>query len=197
MLQDRKWQDKAGIRHLSLADKIITFLKFKLCTNKIKYGKNTICKKNVEFRLTDNAELIIGDNCVIQEYSFFQLTKPEPRVIIGNHVAIGRHNMITAKKLIQIGDYCRIGAYVQILDCDHGIEKDELIMNQEAVIKPVIIGKDVWIGAGVKILKGVNIGDHAVIGANAVVTKDVPPYAIVGGVPAKIIKYRTENRITT
>ncbi len=56
--------------------------------------------------------------------------------------------------------------------------------------KRTIIGNDVWIGYGAKIIGGVKIGDGACIGAGALVTKDVPPYAIVGGVPAKIIKYR-------
>ncbi len=155
-----------------------------------KAGSGNVIKYNAEFWLTDGAYLEIGRDCVIQNYSFFQLTKPDPRVIIGNNVVIGRHNMITAKKLIQIGDYTRIGAYVQIIDTDHGAAKDQLIMDQNAVIEPVIIGKDVWIGAGAKILKGVTVGDGAVVGANAVVTKDIPPYAIVGGVPATIIKYR-------
>lgn len=58
----------------------------------------------------------------------------------------------------------------------------------------VVIGNDVWIGAYAKIVEGVRIGDGAVIAAGAVVTKDVPPYAIVGGVPAKIIKYRFEEK---
>jgi acetyltransferase-like isoleucine patch superfamily enzyme len=54
----------------------------------------------------------------------------------------------------------------------------------------VVIGNDVWIGSGVTILSGVNIGDGAVVSAKSVVVKDVPPYAIVGGNPAKVIKYR-------
>lgn len=59
--------------------------------------------------------------------------------------------------------------------------------------KPVYIGNDVWIGANVAILPGVTIGDGAVLGAGAVITKDVEPYAIVGGVPAKLIRYRFEE----
>ena len=61
--------------------------------------------------------------------------------------------------------------------------------------KDVIIGNDVWIGAKAMIVGGISVGDGAVIGAGAVVTKDIPPYAIVGGVPAKIIRYRFEQSI--
>lgn len=187
-INQKKWPDKAGIRHISFLDRIRSFFIFNFYG--IKRGKGTICKKSVEFALTDNAQLSFGRGCVINSYAYFQLTKPNPKVIIGDYVVIGRHNMITAKELIKIGDYCRIGAYVQIIDHGHGMEAGKLIMEQEALVEPVIIDKDVWIGAGAKILKGVHIGAHAVIGANAVVTKDVPQNAVVGGVPATIIKSR-------
>lgn len=62
--------------------------------------------------------------------------------------------------------------------------------------KKITIGNDVWIGAGAKIMRGVNIGDGAIIGAGAVVTKDVEPYTIVGGVPAKVIRKRFSDDIT-
>ncbi|MFA9373714.1 MAG: DapH/DapD/GlmU-related protein [Poseidonibacter sp.] len=181
--------DKASVRNKGgIIQKIISYLKIK--KNGIIAGKDCVIKYNSEFHLTENAYLEIGNNVVIQDYSFFQLTMPKPRVIIGDDVVIGRHNMITAKGNITIGSFTRIGAFVQILDQGHGFEKDHLIMDQHAVIEDVTIGKDCWIGTGVKILKSVNIGNGVVIGANSVVTKDIPDYAIVGGIPAKIIKYR-------
>ena len=65
--------------------------------------------------------------------------------------------------------------------------------NEYWKVKPVFIGNDVWIGNGTFIKNGIHVGDGAIIGASSVVTKDVPPYAIVAGVPAKIIRYRFDN----
>lgn len=104
-----------------------------------------------------------------------------------------------------IGNFCSIAGDVRfILGADHPINKistypfKSLIINSgiDAVSKGnIIVDDDVWIGQGAIILSGVHIGQGAVIAAGAVVTKDVPPYAIVGGVPAKIIKYRFSQDI--
>lgn len=180
--------DKASYRAQTLADRIRTlFCRF---NSNIEAGERLIIKRGVEFALTDNAVLRFGDDCTIREYVYFQLTKPAPTVEIGNNVVIGRYSMLTAKKGIKIGDYTIIGSFVQVIDHDHEMKKGVEIKNQLAQIEPITIGRDVWIGSGAKILKGVKIGEGAVIGANAVVTRDIPPYAIAVGLPAKVIKYR-------
>lgn len=114
-------------------------------------------------------------------------------------------NDVPTQNLI-IGNYCSIAANVTfLLGHDHRVDclstfpyKAEVLHEQksEAISKgDIIIDDDVWIGYGAMIMSGVHIGQGAVIAAGAVVTKDVPPYAIVGGIPAKIIKYRFEVKI--
>lgn len=84
-----------------------------------------------------------------------------------------------------------MGPDVVILTHTHNIDRVDIPMGKQGSrVARVIIGDDVWIGMRSIIMPGVKIGNGAVIGAGAVVTKDVPDYAIVGGVPAKIIKYR-------
>lgn len=153
-------------------------------------GRDVIVKRSAEFRLVANAILEVGHGCTIQDYSFFQLTMPHPKVHIGNNTVIGRHNIITAKNLIRIGNDVLIGSYVQIIDHSHGVERSVPMREQRASIGEVEIGDDVWIGAGAKILMGAKIGRGAVIGANSVVRGDIPEYAIAVGSPARVVKYR-------
>lgn len=151
---------------------------------------NLTVRKNVQIRKTDGAYLEIGNNVTIDEGVRILLTKPFPKLIIGDNVTIGQNSIITAKAEMYIGDYTLIGPYVQITDNNHTAKRDNLIKFQRSTIKPVRIGSDVWIGSGAKVLAGVTIGNGAIIGANSVVTHDIPDFAVAVGCPARVIKYR-------
>lgn len=93
---------------------------------------------------------------------------------------------------LEIGDNVMMGPDVVIMTNSHNFKRIDIPMNIQgsAAPKKVVIGNDVWIGTRVIILPGVEIGDGAIIGAGAVVTKNIPSMAVVGGCPAKVIKYR-------
>ena len=125
-------------------------------------------------------------------------------VIIGNSVSIGEENIFMCKNApIIIGDNVFTAPRVILITGDHRIdvvgkhminigENEKLPENDS----PITLCGDNWIGANATILKGVTVGEGAIVAACALVTKDVPPYAIVGGVPAKILGYRfTDNEI--
>lgn len=94
---------------------------------------------------------------------------------------------------LTIGENVMMGPDVVILTSNHNFAKIDIPMSKQGFsLKPVVIGNDVWIGTRSIILPGVNIGNGAIIGAGAVVTKDIPDYAIVGGVPARVIRFRNQ-----
>ncbi len=106
---------------------------------------------------------------------------------------------ITAVNQVKIGNGLLTGTNVLISDNSHGetTQQHLLIPPRKRPITsagPVVIGDNVWLGNNVCVLSGVTIGDGAVVGANAVVTHDVPPYSVVGGIPAKIIGERPSTR---
>jgi acetyltransferase-like isoleucine patch superfamily enzyme len=108
---------------------------------------------------------------------------------IGNGTYLNRGTEIVAAAEITIGRDCKVAREVIIMDTDQ-----HALPNGDLVAKPVRIGDRVWIGARAIILKGVTIGHDAVIGAGSVVTRDVPAGAVVGGVPARILRLDTAVR---
>ena len=158
---------------------------------KIEYGKGTILGSHNQFYNVKGSILKFGNNCICKDYSLFTL-RENAKVEIGDNTYFGKFFILSCLKKIIIGENCMIGAYVQIIDSKHKTKRNELLKNQGDISLSIKIGNDVWIGSGAKILAA-NIGNGAIIGANAVVTKDVPEYAIVVGVPAKIIRFREEN----
>lgn len=113
---------------------------------------------------------------------------------IGEGCLINHNNVLQAGKVdgkIKIGNYVHTGANVMIIAFNHAFDTREIpTIKQDYYDADVTVGDDVWIGGGSIILAGVTIGKGAIIAAGAVVNNDVPEYAIVGGVPAKVLKYR-------
>lgn len=174
--------------------------------NKCVIGRNcrigsSILSNNIQ---TDSSVEIYGSelskNIRIQTACYFADVK------IGSYSYIGREsylNQVTTGSFVSIGPRCMIGLgdhptsfpstspafYSTLGQCGATFATDTIFEERRSIS----IGNDVWIGAGVFIKDGMTIGNGAVIAAGAVVIHDVPPYAIVGGVPGKILKYRFEN----
>jgi acetyltransferase-like isoleucine patch superfamily enzyme len=133
--------------------------------------------------------ILMGDRCAIAADVF--LHGP---VTLGNDVSINaRASLDGGTQGITIGDHTRIATGATLYAFDHGIAPDRLVREQPAKSKGIFIGQDVWVGARAGITDGVKISDHAVIAMGAVVTRDVPEWAIMGGVPAQIIGDRREH----
>ena len=137
--------------------------------------------------------------------------------VVASSLRIGAHSMIAAGCVIRgdviIGDYCslnagavtigkvtigahvRVAAYAVLVGENHVFEDlDTPIWLQGMTSEGIVVGDDVWIGANVTVVDGVTIGAHAVVGAGSVVTNDVPEYAVMGGVPARLIRDRRDAR---
>jgi len=114
------------------------------------------------------------------------------RLSIGNNVHINDGAFINATGGVTIGDNTHISRNLTLYSYSHNYGGKALPYDNTTIEKPVVIGKNVWIGMGANIIPGVTIGDGAIIGLGTVVTRDIPPLAIVGNQPPRIIKYRDE-----
>lgn len=131
------------------------------------------------------------DSSNINDYSYTGRNTYIIHAILGKFCAISWNVSIGGAN----HDYTRMTQHSFLYNPHDKIRPDDMEIAYDRFDKPVTIGNDVWIAAGAVITRGVNIGDGAVIGANAVVTKDIPPYAIAVGNPAKVIKYRFSEEI--
>ncbi len=141
-------------------------------------------------RIKNPRRVVLGPRAGIRPYAFLKATGSGGTIAIGARSGVGENCVINAVERVEIGADVLIAPGCHITDANHGIAPGEPIMRQERTAAPVTIGDDVWIGAGVKVLSGVTIGTGAVVAAGAVVREDVPPMAIVGGVPARVLGWR-------
>jgi len=115
------------------------------------------------------------------------------RLSIGDHSSINSGVIFGLTCDLTLGSHVLVGDHVSFRTADHEFRDAEVpIVEQGERRGPIVVGDDVWIGANATVLRGVTIGRGAVIGANSVVTRDVAPFSIVGGVPARVIGRRGE-----
>ncbi len=165
--------------------------------SKVSTGSDCICTGNIF-----GGNIYIGKNCNISRSELYG------EITIGNYTNLNGPclDIYAGNGNVSIGNFCSIARNVSMQVDAHNYNKTTSFLifkniffeqsTNEVISKGnITIGHDVWIGAGCKILSGVTIGNGAVVGANAVVTKDIQPFAIVGGNPATVIKYRFSQEI--
>jgi acetyltransferase-like isoleucine patch superfamily enzyme len=134
----------------------------------------------------------IGDGVFIGSQAHIQ-GRFDGRCIIGNHVWIGPQAYLDARDLV-LEDFVGWGPGAKVLGSAHsGMPLDVPIVQTDLVIRPVRVARWADVGMNSVLLQGVTIGEGAIVGAGAVVTKDVPPYAVVVGVPARLLRFRDES----
>ena len=149
-------------------------------------------------RIINRGHIYIGDNCFFLNSARLEAVKHkrgQGRLHIDNNTSFQQCCHIIAADELVIGNDCVFSAFVYVSDCSHPYAPNIDIATGELDIRPTKIGNHCFIGIGACIMPGVVVGDYSVIGANAVVCHDVPPYSMVGGVPARILKkYNLETK---
>ena len=204
IIRDKVFMVFRGIRHKLLLkeSKGILFVgkKVKIREHKkIRLKGSATIEDGCFINALSKGGIIIGNNFSLGRNSIIECTgvirELGEELIIGDNVGIAANAFIAMRGKVKIGDNTIFGPGVSIHAENHNFEELNIpIRKQGATRKGVIIGEDCWIGSKAVILDGVKIGNHAIVAAGAVVTKDVPDYAIVGGVPAKVIKLRKEEK---
>jgi len=157
------------------------------------YGRNVYIHPGS--RIVRPQFISIGDNVRIGRSTNI-FTHPERRdskeiiLRIEDDVHIGNYNIIGVRKSVILEENVMLGPWVIIVDHSHQYEDVEIPIKSQAITEggPVRLEKDCWVGANVFIFPNVKIGRHAVIGAHSVVNRDIPPYSVAVGSPARVIK---------
>lgn len=150
-----------------------------------KRGKHTIIKRRARLDLLPFNRFEIGNNCMIEDLSTVNNCVGD--VVIGDNTFIGINNVVIGP--VKIGNAVIFAQNIVMSGLNHGYEDVQTpIRYQPVTTSQINIEDDCWIGANVVITAGVTIGKHSIIAAGAVVTKDIPPYSIAVGNPARIIK---------
>src|ERR1044071_1431974 len=166
----------------------------------IKLGQGVYLDENVYLHACPQGieigpRTIVMHGAVLHVYNFRDM--PHSGIKIGSDSLIGDYSVIRGQGGVQIGDRVYTSPFTQIIAVNHVFDDpNRPFVEQGISAEGIVIEDDVWLGAGAIVTDGVKIGKGAVVAAGAVVTKDVPPHTVVGGVPAKIIRTIEGNKNT-
>jgi acetyltransferase-like isoleucine patch superfamily enzyme len=166
----------------------------------IRLGQRVYLDQNVYIHACPNGvsigdETIVMHGAILHVYNFRGMKQSGIR--IGRNSLIGEYSVIRGQGGVTIGDRVYTSPFVQIVSVNHVFDNpNQPFIDQGITAEGIIIEDDVWIGSGAVITDGVRIGQGAVVAGGAVVTKDVEPHTIVGGVPAKLIRTITGDKTT-
>lgn len=155
---------------------------------KIALGRGCKIHADASVDASRSAGVRFGDKVTLNRFAYVQGGAGGVR--LGNGVEVNNFSIVNGTGGVDIGDDTLVGPGVRIISYQHRHAANATIRSQPVDARPIRIGRDCWLGANSIIMAGVTIGDGAVVAAGAVVRADVPPYAIVAGVPASVKKYR-------
>lgn len=165
-----------------------------LCPANIRLGKNVYLDSQVYLHALP-AGITIGAGTSLMYGTVFHVFNyrdlPQAGITVGQHCFFGEYTCIRGQGGVRIGDGVYTGTQVQIAAVNHVYsDPDKFIKDQGITAQGITIEDDVWLGSNAVVVDGVTIGKGCVVGAGAVVTKDLPPYSVAVGVPAKVVKDR-------
>ena len=153
-------------------------------------GKNVFVRKNL--MVGSPKGISIGDNAWIGRDCRLECYEDKGKlgeIRLGNSSKLGHYCTILCGANVVIGDFTRLSSFVTIMSESHGTNPEKGIYHlQDLICKEVLIGQYCWLGEKVIVMPGVTIGDWSIVGAGSLVTKDIPPYSIAVGNPARVIK---------
>jgi acetyltransferase-like isoleucine patch superfamily enzyme len=156
--------------------------------DRLRYGAGTFVSPNAHVELCDEqATITLGRRCHIDHFAWLRAWGTGIRM--GDDCTLHQYAMVQGG--VTMGNGVRIGAHALFIASDHNFARTDVpIFTQGCTLADITIADDVYIGSNVTVLRGVTIGRGAVVAAGAVVNRDVPAWAIVGGVPARVIRRR-------
>lgn len=156
-----------------------------------KKGRGSIIRWRTRMDVLPFNRFELGERSIIEDFS--TINNGSGDVVIGHHTLVGMSNVIIGP--VTLGNHIILAQHVVMSGLNHIYEDiSRPIVDQNVRTAPIVIEDDCWIAANVVITAGVTIGKHSIIAAGAVVTKDVPPYSIAAGNPAKVIKQYDEGK---